>query len=234
MTGGSGRSAPQAGMPRGQVTIHQPDLLPYSGFWFKMATSDAFVLAEHDQFQKHGYQRRVRMRGTWCSHQLDGKPSLVPITAVQVRAGWQQHLRDVIRGRYTGSRHWRTRGPDLLERISACSGQSLAEVNIALVEMIRKLLGITTPLVRTGPPVGTGLERLVWQVRAAGGTSYLSGTGGAAYLGPDAAERFAAAGIQLRWSEHAPTTGDSIVSVLLDDEDPMATVLRRHDPGSAQ
>ena len=50
-----------------RVTIHQPDLLPYSGFWFKMATSDTFVLSVHDQFQKHGYQRRVKMRGAWCS-----------------------------------------------------------------------------------------------------------------------------------------------------------------------
>ncbi|MBD4563452.1 hypothetical protein GUG69_02530, partial [Xanthomonas citri pv. citri] len=45
-----------------RVTIHQPDLLPYSGFWYKMAVSDAFIVSRHDQFQKQGYQRRVRMR----------------------------------------------------------------------------------------------------------------------------------------------------------------------------
>jgi len=59
------------------VSIHQPDLLPYSGFWFKTAVSDVFVVARHDQFQKHGYQRRVAMRESWVSHQLVGKPSLV-------------------------------------------------------------------------------------------------------------------------------------------------------------
>ena len=58
-----------------KVTIHQPDLLPYCGFWFKMATCDAFIVAVHDQFQKHGYQRRVKMRDAWCSHQLVGKPA---------------------------------------------------------------------------------------------------------------------------------------------------------------
>ena len=84
------------------VAIHQPDLLPYSGFWFKMATSDVFVLAVHDQVQKHGYQRRVRMRETWVSHQLVGKPSLVPISAVQVQHGWQGRLADAIRGRSAG------------------------------------------------------------------------------------------------------------------------------------
>ncbi|MBK9476332.1 MAG: WbqC family protein [Tetrasphaera sp.] len=145
-----------------RVAIHQPDLLPYSGFWFKMATSDAFVLAVHDQFQKHGYQRRVRMRGTWVSHQLVGKPALVPITQVQVQPGWQGRLIDAIRGRYTGARHFRTRGTELLERIEGASGASLVEVNTALIEVIRDLLGITTPLLRTHPrsaPASSGSSR---------------------------------------------------------------------------
>lgn len=59
-----------------RVTIHQPGLLTYSGFWYKMAVSDAFVVSRHDQFQKQGYQRRVRMRGTWASHRLVGGPGL--------------------------------------------------------------------------------------------------------------------------------------------------------------
>ena len=78
-----------------KVTIHQPDLLPYSGFWFKMATCETFILSVHDQFQKHGYQRRVKMRDAWCSHQLVGKPALVPINTIEVAEGWQQRIADV-------------------------------------------------------------------------------------------------------------------------------------------
>lgn len=210
------------------VAVHQPDLLPYSGFWFKMATSDAFVLAVHDQFQKHGYQRRVAMRGSWCSHRLVGKPALVPITAVAVAEGWQEHLAGVIVGRYAGSRHFPTRGRDLVDRVRAATGTTLVEVNVALIEIVRDLLGITTPLVVTDPPVRAGLERLVEQVSSVGGDIYLSGTGGAAYLGEDAAQRFAQAGIELRWSAHEMTTGDSIVTVLMDEDDPLEVVLRRH------
>ena len=210
------------------VAVHQPDLLPYSGFWFKMATSDAFVLAVHDQFQKHGYQRRVTMRGSWCSHRLVGKPALVPITAVTVADGWQEHLADVVVGRYAGSRHFATRGQDLVDRIRAATGTTLVEVNVALIEVVRELLGITTPLVVTDPPTRAGLERLVEQVGAIGGDVYLSGSGGAAYLGEDAPQRFAQAGIELRWSAHEMTTGDSIVTVLMDEDDPMDVVLRHH------
>ncbi|MFN8045885.1 MAG: WbqC family protein [Dermatophilaceae bacterium] len=211
-----------------KVAIHQPDLLPYSGFWFKMATSDAFVLAVHDQFQKHGYQRRVKMRDTWVSHQLVGKPALVPINTIEVQPGWQGRLVDAIRGRYTGARHFKARSPELLEHISAAEGTRLDEVNLALIEIVRHLLGISTPLLTPAPPSQTNVDRLIEQVSAVGGTQYLSGTGGLAYMGEDAPARFRDAGIELVWSNHAMTTGDSIVTVLMDHDDPMESVLARH------
>ena len=210
-----------------KVTIHQPDLLPYSGFWFKMATCDAFILSVHDQFQKHGYQRRVKMRGAWCSHQLVGKPALVPINTVEVAEGWQQRIADVVRGRYAGPRHFATRGSELVERILSCEGRMLDEVNIAMIEVVRDMLGITTPLVVTDPPTQAATERLVEQVLMVGGTSYLAGQGGRAYMGDDPESRFAADGLGLEWSNHQHSTGDSIVTVLMDEDDPMDVVLRR-------
>jgi hypothetical protein len=209
-----------------RVTIHQPDLLPYSGFWFKMATSDRFVVAVHDQFQKHGYQRRVTMRENWCSHRLVGKPSLVPINQVEVAEGWQQHLVDVIRGRYAGARHWSTRGVELVEGIQACEGRYLDEVNLSMIRLVRDLLGITTELVTTAPPRERSVDRLIEQVTAAEGTEYLTGAGAASYFGDDAEERFAQAGIKLSWSTHHAVTGDSVVSILMDHDDPMDLVLR--------
>lgn len=210
-----------------KVTIHQPDLLPYSGFWFKMATCDAFVLSVHDQFQKHGYQRRVKMRDAWCSHQLVGKPALVPINTVEVADGWQRRTTDVIRGRYTGAKHFSTRGAELIDRILGAEGSLLHEVNIAMIEIVRDMLGITTPLLVTEPPEHAATERLIEQVQMVGGTSYLAGQGGRAYMGDDPEAQFAAAGLGLEWSQHQHTTGDSIVTVLMDEDDPLENVLRR-------
>ena len=45
-------------------------------------------------------------------------------------------------------------------------------------------------------------------------------------MGDDAEERFAAAGLGLEWSMHEHVTGDSIVTVLMDHDDPMSVVLR--------
>lgn len=209
-----------------RIAIHQPDLLPYSGFWYKMAVSDGFIVSRHDQFQKHGYQRRVKMRDSWASHLLDGKPSLVPITEVSVREGWQMNITDIIGGRYRSARHWKDRGTELVERINAAQGTTLDEVNLALIEIVRDMLGITTPLLFTDPPAQNGPDRLIEQVLAVGGDAYLSGAGGRAYMGEEAEADFAEHGIALEWSRHEHTTGDSIVTVLLDEDDPMENVLR--------
>ncbi|RKQ36516.1 WbqC family protein [Kocuria tytonis] len=208
-----------------RVTIHQPDLLPYSGFWYKMAVSDAFVVSRHDQFQKHGYQRRVRMRDSWASHRLAGKPALVPITEVTVLAGWQERLTGIIEGRYRGAPQWKRRGPEIVERIRGLTGTALDEVNLGMIEMIRDMLGITTPLMFTDPPRRTATDRLIEQVTAVGGDEYYAGTGGRSYMVAEPEAYFAAHGLKLTWSDHVPVTGDSVLSLLMDREDPMPAIM---------
>ena len=211
-----------------RVTIHQPDLLPYSGFWYKMAVSDAFVVSRHDQFQKQGYQRRVRMRGTWASHRLVGKPALVPITDVQVMAGWQENLARVITSRYRGAPQWANRGPALVSRIRGFTGSALDEVNLQLIHMIRDELGITTPLLFTDPPRQRATDRLIEQVRAVGGDEYYAGSGGRAYMVENPEEYFAEHGLTLTWSDHVPVSGDSVLSLLFDLEDPLPAIMNHY------
>lgn len=213
-----------------RVAIHQPDLLPWSGFWFKMVNCDTFVLAVHDQLQKHWVQRRVMMRETWVTLPLVGKPHLVPINTVEVKDGWQQHLVDSIRGRYVGAPHWKDRGVDVIDRIVSVEGSNLAEINIALMHHIRQMLGITTPLLVTDPPQHAGLERVLEVLQAVGATSYLSGTGARDYIREEGTRRFGELGIELVWSDHEKTTGDSIVTVLMDYDDPMEIIELKHKP----
>jgi hypothetical protein len=213
-----------------RVAVHQPDLLPWSGFWFKMINCDRFVVAVHDQLQKHWVQRRVMMRGTWVTLPLVGKPRLVPITEVEVKDGWQQHLADSIRGRYVGARHWRTRGPDLLDRITAVEGDRLAAINLALIDVVRDLLDIRTEVVVPPPPTAAGVDRVIEQCETAGATSYLSGTGARGYIDAAAEQRFRDHGIDLVWSDHRKTTGDSVVTLLMDYDDPMEVIALAESP----
>ena len=90
------------------------------------------------------------------------------------------------------------------------------------------MLGITTELVVTDPPREKGLERVLEVLQQVGATSYLSGTGARDYIRDDGERRFRELGIDLVWSDHEKTTGDSIVTLLMDEDDPMDVVLRRH------
>ena len=206
------------------VTCHQPDLLPYSGFWHKMATSDLMDLRIHDQFQTGGYQRRVRVRDQWMSVPVVGNPRHVPIRDVMVvHATARETLAKVLGGRYRGSRNWDDVGPWLLDLVAGARSDYLWQLNLHLILGVRDRLGITTPVSIAPPPHGRANARLVESLSCYGADVYLAGPGGRNYMG-DCAE-FDEAGIEVRWSRHAASTGDSIVSVLMDEEDPLATVL---------
>lgn len=44
-----------------RVTIHQPEHLPWLGFFHKMAFCDVYVLLDNVQFTKNNYQNRNRL-----------------------------------------------------------------------------------------------------------------------------------------------------------------------------
>jgi hypothetical protein len=206
------------------LTTHQADLLPYSGFWFKMAKADLFDLKIYDQFQARGYQRRVAMRGTWASVPVIGNPSRARICDVRIRPDEAATvLKDQIAGRYRGSRNWDTVGKVLMDMIDDIRTEHLWQFNLSLILGVRELLGITTPISIALPPEGRGSVGLVSVLRRYNADAYLAGQGGRAYMG-DCAE-FTEAGIEVLWSAHRPVTGDSIVTVLMDYDDPMSVVL---------
>lgn len=210
------------------VAAHQADLLPYSGFWAKMQRADLFDLKIYDQFQDRGYQRRVRMRENWASIPLVGNPKRVRICDVHIHPEEaRQTLLNQVVGRYRGSRHWNDRGDTLLAMIEDIHTNLLWQFNLALILGVRSLLRITTPIAIGLPPTGRGSEGLVSVLKQYGADSYLSGPGGRAYMGD--CREFHSAGIEVIWSRHKPVTGDSIVSVLMDYDDPLAVVLQESD-----
>lgn len=210
------------------VTTHQADLLPYSGFWFKMAKADLFDLKIYDQFQARGYQRRVMMRDKWASIPVVGNPTRARICDVRIDpVQARDALTNLITGRYRGSRNWHLMGKTLIDMIGDIHTEHLWQFNMSLILGVRELLGITTPVSISVAPEGRGSVGLVSVLRNYNATNYLAGTGGRGYMG-DCAE-FDEAGIAVQWSTHRAVTGDSIVSVLMDYDDPLSVVLAEHD-----
>ncbi len=208
-----------------RLAAHQPDLLPYPGFWWKMAHCDVFDIALYDQFQKAGYQRRVKMMDNWCSLPIQ-KPFAGPIYDVRLAPNARQVLIDTIVGRYSGHRYWKREAGWLLDAIDD-SGPSvqLTNLNANLIYAVMERLGIETKVKIARPLVMRGIDGLIELCKIYGADEYLSGIGGREYMGDNPEAVFADAGIRLVWSEHKPVTSDSVLTVLMTHRDPVPMII---------
>lgn len=214
------------------VAGHQADLLPYSGFWYKMAKADLFDLRIFEAFHVRGYQRRAIMRGSWTSLPVIASPGSTLISEVRILpVETARALAAAITERYRDAEHWKAYGPYLIDLINGIRTEHLWQFNLHLILGVRELLGITTPISIAPPPRGGDSASLVSTLKQYNATAYLSGTNAHAYLGDG--EQFADGGIDIVWSAHRPVTADSILSVLMDYDDPMSVVMAESSVGAA-
>jgi hypothetical protein len=108
-------------------------------------------------------------------------------------ADWRRKHREALQQHYGKAPFWTPVGPDLLALLDRPWGR-LRDLSVAVLDLLAGHLGITTPrvLASTLSAREEPTERLIDLCRAVGGTVYLSGQQGPAYM--DLA-RFAHAGI---------------------------------------
>lgn len=198
--------------PRPNVAIHQPEHLPWLGFFHKLYHADVFVLLDQVQYRKNYFHNRNRIRAA-------GGPVWLTVP-VLTRGRHPQSILDATIDDRDGGRwrqkHWRTiaeaygKHPffaacaSLFQDIYARPWARLVELNEALIEAIRGLLGIGTEVLRASA-LGVGGQRedlLLHICEKLGARGYLSGVSGRDYLDP---ARWAAAGVELSFQEfHHP------------------------------
>ncbi len=205
------------------VAGHQADLLPYSGFWYKMAKADLFDLKIFDVFQARGYQSRTMLRGQWVTLPVVVSPGRSLICDVRILPiETRLMLTDLIVDRYRDAQHWQDFGPGILDLIDGIHTEHLWQFNLHLILGIREMLGIKTPVSIARRPIPGDTADLASTLKQYNATTYLSGTGGRAYLGDE--DEFHRRGIDIAWSAHRPVTADSILSILMDFDDPLGIV----------
>ena len=187
------------------VAIHQPNFLPWLGWFDKCRRADVMVLLDDAQFQKTG--------GTWTnrvSMLVGGAAGWVTVPIVRAyhgtrsvreielepRTPWRARLLRTIQQNY--ARHpFADETLALLEPGLGNATTSLCEYNVALLESVARALGIDWSRVVRSSDLGVeavGTTRLVRLVQRVDGSHYLAGGGAGGYQ--DDAE-FAAAGVGL-------------------------------------
>lgn len=193
------------------ISAHQPHFMPWLGYFDKIRRSDLFCIVDHVQFERQNFQNRNRIesqgRVQWLIVPVIQRSRHERIVDKQInpardgRITWEQKLIRSLHHAYCRAPHYQRYRRDL-EDLLCAEWTHLADLDIALLRYFLAALEIDTPLVRTSELEGiegARTEMIVSMCRAVGATGYLSGRGGSTrYL---ERERFAEAGLELRWQE---------------------------------
>ncbi|MEO7744042.1 MAG: WbqC family protein [Usitatibacter sp.] len=193
------------------VAIHQPHYIPWLGYLDRMQQADLFVVLDHVQFERRNFQNRTTIL-------LEGEGKLLTVPVVQVSQK-ETIMEKSVDNSETGSRQW---GPNhfktlkyayrkapyfalyapRLQEILEARWDKLVDLDLAMLDFVRDVFGITTPLARSSAMKveGARSELLLNICREMGpGTSFLGGLGGSrGYLNLEA---FAEAGVGVQWQQ---------------------------------
>ncbi len=188
------------------VAIHQPNYLPWCGYFAKIRAADIFVFLDDAQFSKPSYVVRTKIRSgqndRWLSIPVGGSSlqRIDGLTASDPR--WRdKHLKS-FQTEYGKAPHF-DEVMAVLAPVYAEPGATLAETNQRLVRAVCGFLGIGAEF-HLSSAMGlssTGGTRLVDIVQRVGGTEYLSGAGGEKY---QEQSEFEAANLRLTVRPYAP------------------------------
>jgi hypothetical protein len=186
------------------VTIHQPNYLPWLGYFAKLSKADVFIILDDVQFSKGSYINRVRIlrdgQQRWLTIPVRYKFGDAINEVQYADPAWQNRHIDILADCYRGSKKYSQVMPQLAEIIQASPHSSLSAINRYLIQSIADLLSLKCKLLSSSDiPVGNLKtdDRLIALTSAiAREATYLSGQGGSAYQN---VEKFSAAGLQLQY-----------------------------------
>jgi len=187
------------------VVIHQPDFLPWLGFFDRLLTADLYIVLDHVQFVKRGWIHRDRIktpRGpAWLTLTLQKDSVETPINAMLLASDlkWRKEHLNLIFGNYRHATFFKEIFPRL-EALYLTAHEKLVDINIAGLDMLSEMLDVHVPRMYSSQmnPAGSSTALNVDLLQKAGATRYLSGVGARAYF--DSA-LLTNAGIELEWQD---------------------------------
>ena len=176
------------------VAIHQPEHMPWLGFFEKLVRADVFVVLDDVQFSKGDFQNRNRVKGR------DGAQWLtVPvaqrfgqkINEVEIAGdAWRAKHWKTLRSCYARAAHFETYAGEF-EEFYARPWAKLSELNVEAIRMLARAFGVEKKLVSSSTlgAVGQKSELVLNICKAVGASRYYSGRAGSTYLDADAFRR---------------------------------------------
>jgi len=173
------------------TTIHQPEHLPWLGFFDKMQQADLFVLLDNTQFAKDDFQNRNRIKTAngplWLTVPVYKKRrSIQRIIDVEIcnERNWQARCWSQIEQNYKKSLHF-VEHRSFFEKLYQTEWTKLVDLNIAIIRYLAQAFGIDTELVTAselGVETAGATEVNLEICQAVDASVYISGKMGQTYL----------------------------------------------------
>ncbi len=183
-----------------KVAVHQPNYLPWLGYFAKIAHADVFIFLDDVQLpQGRSYVHRTKIHsptgGTWLSAPIRREERQIIKDVQFAHEDWRRRHQATWFHTYRKAPFFRP-VMDLVDSIFAFETNNLAQFNVHAVSGIARFLDLSCrfELSSTCGSASSSDDRLIDLVSWIGGDTYISGAGGQNYQNK---EKFDAAGIDL-------------------------------------
>ena len=192
-----------------KLAIHQPNYLPWPGYFHKMESVDLFLILDTVQYMKHEYDNRCKIKTPegeqWLTVPVSSPNLGTPINKVMLAMDadiWRYNWKP-LKNNYSKSPFFEEY-KDELHEIYGKKWDRLIDLNLKLIETVRNWLGIKTRLKFASELPETtlkGTELILSHCRELKADEYLSGMGGKNYLEQ---EQFDNDNIRLEFQNYTP------------------------------
>lgn len=188
------------------VVIHQPDFMPYLGFFHRFLHADFYIALDHVQFvhSNRSWTHRDKIKTSqgekWLTISVKKAPRDTSIDRIELAdTDWRQDNLRLLEQNYRKALCYNELMPEI-ERLYAQPFHLLRDFNMASIELLMDMLDVRIPWVWSSGlhPQGAKNELLVNLLQKVDATHYLSGVGARDYFQP---EPFAEAGIEVVWQD---------------------------------
>ena len=189
------------------VTIHQPDFLPWLGFFKRWKQSDIYIVLDDVQFIRRGWHHRDKIKtvhgAEWLTVPVKKRSRYYQkISEVEIdyHENWQQSHFGIVKAAYSKAKNFDLVF-DVLTNIYSKNHRFLIDLNMDFLKFCAAQLGIDTPVLKasTYSTKETKSRKLLELVNAVGGSVYLTGSGSMDYLDE---KIFLDAGVEVKWQKY--------------------------------
>lgn len=189
------------------VVIHQPDFIPYLGFFDRLLKADIYVVFDNVQYVRssRGWTSRDKIKTKngekWISvsTQKASRDILINQVLLSKDENWRRDNINLIRENYKKSPYYDEIMPYILE-LYDYQCEKMMDFNLESIKMLLKLFDIQVDIVTASElnPVGKSNTLIIDIMKKLGCNQYLSGVGARDYYVPELYEE---AGINVIWQD---------------------------------